>query len=261
MKPDQNEAVRSVESVESVERALEILDCFSRSAQELSVSDLAERLKLPESAISPLLSTLRSKHYIERDTRTDRYQLGSRLYDLGHVYAAGMDLRKLALPFMRTLNSKTSEAVSLNIVDRGERVCIEKLESLYPACSLVQAGERSSLCRGASGNVLLAFMPEEEARQIIRQEDMASEQQAALLEALRRIRSNGYSMTVGHRMKGVIGFSAPVFGAAEQLAAGLSISGPVERLAAKKESLLKELTLTASLLSARLGEGNQNRRR
>lgn len=229
------------------------MNCFSVEEQELSISELAEKLCLPKSTISRLLGTLRHKNFIDQDIHTQRYRLGFRLYDLGNVYAAGMDLRKLAYPLMKELNRATSETVNLNIVDRGERVCIEKIESPHPVRNFVRVGERNSLCYGAAGKVLLAFLPNAEIGELVGRENLAVEAEAELLRELKKIRQDGYCITVGNRVEGWLAISAPIFDSAGLLIAGLSLSGPIERLITRTEGLTEQLLRTTEMISWRMG--------
>lgn len=239
--------------VQSVGRSLDILDCFSTDEQELSIADLAGKLHLPKSTIFRLLGTLKSKNFIDQDVHTQKYRLGFRLYDLGNVYATGMDLRKMAYPLMKELNQQTSETVNLNIVDRGERVCIEKIESPHHIRNFVKVGERNSLCFGAAGKILLAFMPNVDIGYLVGKENLDVEQEAALLEELNSIRASGYCVTVGNRIEGSLAISAPIFDVSGQLIAGISLSGPIERLQPRTDILVRWVLKTTTLISAKMG--------
>ncbi|MFC0212283.1 IclR family transcriptional regulator [Paenibacillus chartarius] len=239
--------------VQSVERALDILSCFTVEKQEQSIADLANEIHLPKSTISRLLNTLKSKNYIEQDMHTQKYRLGFRLFDLGNVYSTGMDLRRLAYPLMKSLNQTTSETVNLNIVDRGERVCIEKIESPHHIRNFIKVGERNSLCFGAAGKTLLAFLPKVEAEYLIGRENFDVEKKTELMKELEKIRLHGYCISSGNRIEGALAISAPIFDSTGQLVAGVSLSGPIERLSSKTDILTRELCETAKKISLRLG--------
>ncbi len=61
--------------VQSVASALDVLDCFSWSA-ELGVTEVATRLGVSKSTAHRLLSTLTAKRLVERIPATGRYRLG-----------------------------------------------------------------------------------------------------------------------------------------------------------------------------------------
>ncbi|WP_227938296.1 IclR family transcriptional regulator [Alkalihalobacillus deserti] len=239
--------------VKSVERSLNILGCFSMEQQTLTIKEIASKLSLPKSTVFRLLNTLKAKNFIEQDPDSQRYQLGYKLYDLGNIYADKLDLRKLSYPIMMELNKKTAETVHLNILDMGQRVCIEKIESTHQIRSSIKVGARSSLCFGAAGKVLLAFLPENEIKQIIFNEQLSAEQEEILRKDLQKIRDTGFIVTVGDRVIDKTSISAPVFDSMGRVIAGLSLSGPIERLNSKVGCLVEELTAAVQLLSLKLG--------
>ncbi|MDT8858926.1 IclR family transcriptional regulator [Alkalihalobacillus sp. MEB130] len=239
--------------VKSVERSLDILGCFTMEQQTLTIKEITTKLSLPKSTVFRLLNTLKSKNFIEQDPETQKYQLGYKLYDLGNIYADKLDLRKLAYPIMMELSKKTAETVHLNILDMGQRVCIEKVESTHQIRSSIKVGARSSLCFGAAGKVLLAFLPENEIKQAIINEQLSSEQEEILRKDLKKIRDTGFIVTVGDRVIDKTSISAPIFDSTGKVIAGLSLSGPIERLKSKVGCLVEELIAAVELLSLKLG--------
>lgn len=239
--------------VQSVERAVDILSCFSIDKPELALGEISAKTGLPKSTVSRLILTLKSKEFIEQDLFTQKYRIGFRIYTLGNIYATEMDLRKAAYPLMVDLNEKTSETVNLNIIDKGERVCIEKIESPHSLRNFVKIGERNSLCFGASGKVMLSFLPAREALAIIDEHKLGDEKKRALLGEIEEVRRQGYCISVTDRVEGAMGISAPIFDQHGKLTAGLTVSGPVNRLFPRKEALAEKLVSSARLLSAKMG--------
>lgn len=212
-------------SVRAVERALDILDCFAPGPPELSLTDIAKRIGLAMSTTSRLLLTLEKRHYLSRNHETQRYMLGARIAQIGTIGLSNLDIRKLALPFMRELNALYDEGVSLYAVQSDERVCIERVESSRPLRRVINVGDRHLLTRGAAGRVLLAYLPPDKREELLSKDPFTTE------EALAELRHGGYTVSLGEREEGVTSIAAPVMDARSEVVAALAMSGPSVRLA------------------------------
>lgn len=241
--------------VQSIDRAITILDCFSLEIGELSLGEIAQAAQLPKPTVYRLLSALKKHHWIEQDDKTGAYRLGFRLYTLGAVVGSQMDLRRSALPLMQRLAEETQETVNLNLIDRGERICMELVEGSHAIRNFVKIGTRNSLVAGASGKVLLAHLPEDEAMAVLDSElalDAQVSRQQWLAE-LAQIRRQGYAVTYSDRIQGACGISAPIWGKSGQLLAGMTISGPEDRMREAESELVAKLLTAAEEISARMG--------
>lgn len=241
--------------VQSIDRAVTILNCFSVEIEELSLGEIAQAAQLPKPTVYRLLSALKQHQWIEQDEKTGSYRLGFRLYTLGAVVGSQMDLRRSALPMMQRLAEDTQETVNLNFIDRGERICMELVEGSHAIRNFVKIGTRNSLLAGASGKVLLAHLPEGEARTVLEAElvlDTEAHRQEWQAE-LTRIRRQGYAVTYSDRIQGACGISAPIWGKSGQLVAGMTISGPEERIREAESDLVSKLLAAAAEISARMG--------
>lgn len=243
------------DGVQSIDRAVAILNCFSVEIEELPLGEIAEVTHLPKPTVYRILSSLKKHGWIEQDDRTGEYRLGFRLYTLGAIVGAQMDLRRSALPVMQSLAEDTQETVNLNLIDRGERICIELVEGSHAIRNFVKIGTRNSLFAGASGKVLLAHLPEAEAKGLMDAEPgmKTPADQEALHHELTVVRRQGYAVTYHDRVPGACGISAPIFGKSGQLLGGLTVSGPEERMHEAESKIVSRLLHAAAEISARMG--------
>lgn len=188
--------------VRAIDRALDILDCFEPGQLELTLTDIANRIDLSMSTTSRIVATLEKRRYLVRNTDTQRYSLGSRIAQIGALGLSSMDLRKIALPYMRDLNALYNEGVSLYVIRDDERICVERVESTLPLRRVVNVGDRHPLTRGAAGRVLLAYLPRERREAILARDPFTSE------EALEELRHGGYTVSLGEREEGVSSIAA-----------------------------------------------------
>ncbi len=234
--------------VRAIERALDILDCFEPGRLELTLTDIANSIDLAMSTTSRIVATLEKRKYLSRNLDTQRYSLGPRISQIGALGLSNMELRKVALPFMRDLNALYNEGVSLYVIREDDRICIERVESTLPLRRVINVGDRHPLTRGAAGRVLLAYLPAERRSQLLAKDPFTTE------DSLDELRHGGYTVSLGEREEGVTSIAAPIQDARCEVIAALSMSGPSVRFEGPGFSdKIAKLKKTAELISKALG--------
>jgi IclR family KDG regulon transcriptional repressor len=234
--------------VRAVERALDVLDCFVPGQLELTLTDIAKRIHLSMSTTSRIIGTLEKRSYLARSSENQRYTLGSKAAQMGALGFSSVDLRKVALPFMRELNRIYNEGVSLYAVQGEERICIERIESTLPLRRVINIGDRHLLTRGAAGRVLLAYLPKEKREELLRKDPFTTE------EALEELRRGGYTVSLGEREEGVTSIAAPILNARHEVVAALAMSGPSVRFEGPGfDDKIAKVKRHAELISTALG--------
>lgn len=234
--------------VRSIERALDILDCFEPGRLELSLTDIAKQIHLAMSTTSRIVATLEKRSFLSRNADTQRYSLGSRLAQIGALGLSNMELRKIALPFMRDLNALYNEGVSLYVVQGDERLCVERVESTRPLRRVINVGDRHPLTRGAAGRVLLAYLPPARRQSLLQGDPFTTE------DALEELRRSGYTVSLGEREEGVTSIAAPIQDAKCEVVAAIAMSGPSVRFEGPGFSdKVAKVKRTSELISEALG--------
>ncbi|MCF8067959.1 MAG: IclR family transcriptional regulator [Desulfobacterales bacterium] len=246
-------------SIKSVGKAVEILNCFSVQKPILGISDISRMLGYTKSTVSRLLSTLSEYHCVERTDGYGKYKLGYRMQLWGTVSQELNTLPDVADPIMEKLRDKCHEEVSLYVIQGDHRVCLLRFESLHEIARVGTIGGRFPLHAGASGRVLLAYLPKEQREKImsgsLKKFTGGTIINAKKMEAsLAEIRKNGYGISTGEREAEAFSVVAPVWDASERVVASLSISGPNFRLTEDKSALfIKSVVSAAKEISIRLG--------
>ncbi|MBP1556597.1 MAG: helix-turn-helix domain-containing protein, partial [Oscillospiraceae bacterium] len=119
-------------SVKVIERALKMLNCFTKEKLSLSLVEIAREIDLPPSTTSRILATLEKYNYLYRDEETQRYYLGPSIARLGTLCYSHMDFRRISIPYMIQLRELYNESVGLYVPNKEHRVCIERIESTHP---------------------------------------------------------------------------------------------------------------------------------
>src|SRR6478735_12848830 len=86
--------------IQSVSHALDVMEQFNGTVDEIGVTELSKRLKLHKNNVFRLLATLEARGYIEQNKVTENYRLGIRCLQIGQTYVAQMGLLRQARPIM-----------------------------------------------------------------------------------------------------------------------------------------------------------------
>jgi IclR family transcriptional regulator, KDG regulon repressor len=218
-------------TVRAAERALDILLCFTKET-ELGLTGIATKTKLNKSTVFRLLATLEGKGFVKRDPRSDKYQLGTRVWELAGNFYQSSDPAMLFLPEMEQLRNSLDETISLYIRDGAERIRVQAVESNQAIRRVAPIGVRMPILVGASGKVLMAFTQESDCKRLLAESNMSASEQALYLSQLKEIKQRGYALSVEEREAGTAAISVPIFHRDGHLIAALAISGPISRMSA-----------------------------
>lgn len=250
--------------VQSVERALLLLEILSDMGKPVTLSELTEKANLNISTVHRLLQTLMFHHFVEQDLNTGRYRLGLRVFEIGSSALYNLDIRDISKPYLEQLVEQCNETANIAILEQGELVYIQQVESTYMMKMFARVGNRGPAYCTAAGKVLLAYLEEEKLINIILKTkfikftDKTITDPEELKEELVYIRKRGYSLDVEEMEEGVKCIAFPVMNHEGRVVAAVSISGPMSRMTDKrlKDTLLINLRETALKISLDLGYKN-----
>lgn len=224
-------------NVQSVERALRILEVIAQEGKPMSVTDIALVSGLSPGTVHRLLNTMMSRGFIQQDPGTSRYKLGVKLFNIGNSALYDLDVRSVANPHLKRLVERCNETANLAILDQGEVVYVDQVESssMIIARMFARIGSRGPAHCTASGKVLLAGLSDDQLSALLERplEKFTSEtitDAATLRKEIEKIREQGYALDLGERDEGVRCVAAPVRNYDGKVVAAISISGPATRL-------------------------------
>jgi DNA-binding IclR family transcriptional regulator len=218
-----------VYGVRAVARTVAILRAFCSPNTGLGVSDLAKRVSLHKSTTHRILTTLEQEGFVTQDPTTGCYRLGLALLELGSVVMDGLDVRRMARPFLEAIHRACGETVHLAILDEGEVVYIDKIEGTRGVRMYSQIGKRSpAYCTGL-GKALLAWQRDDEISLVIKRGLRAYTLRtitspSALRGQLALVRAQGYAIDHGEHEELIQCVAAPVWDRAGRVAAAISIA-------------------------------------
>ncbi len=247
-------------ALSTVQNAARVLKAFLGHTEQLGPSELGRRLGLGKSTVHRLLSTLTAEGLIEQDPDTGGYRLGIVMFELGEAVRIHMDLHTAAVPVLAMLREETRETAQVGVLDRGEVVYVDRLESSHSLRLFTETGRRVPAHCTSSGKVLLAFMPAGPREELLTAAGLAAltpdtiTDPARLRTELARIRARGWAEAVNEREIGVASIAAPVRNARGEVVAAISIGAPLVRLgAAQRRRYARAVTEAGDAVSRRLG--------
>lgn len=245
-------------AVTSVVRALRILASFDASRPLLGVSELARGLGLSKTTIHRLLQTLESEGFV-RKMEGSRYALGWKVFELGMTLQVSGEFQDIILSELSRLVERAGETAHLGILDRGQVLYLEKVESSRRLRMPSAVGRRVPAHATALGKALIASLSDDEVRRIVRDRGLARMTSATICDeddlmcALAEIRERGYSMEREEIEEGLMCIAAAIVDEQGAACAAVSISGPVSRLATRVDEAAAMVRDCSRTLSERLG--------
>ncbi len=256
-----------VSQVTSVERALTILELLAEKRQGMTTSDLSRRARIPKSSMSYLLRTLVARGYVRRDRETNLHTLGIKLLSLSGKAMQGMELREIAMPYLRQVAENTQLGTHLAILDHGDAVYIERVESPGFIKMAIWVGLRTTPHVTAVGKSLICHLDRHELAEIMSLHPVTAASPKTitsfprLLVELAKVRERGYAIDDEEHELRVRCVAAPVFAASGDVVASIGVSGTVGQISDDYLPKLGNIVRLAALkLSAQLGSPNERRR-
>ena len=201
-----------------VDKSAAILNAAAAAPRTLA--DLVAATELPRATAHRLAVALEVHRLLARDT-AGRFVLGPRI---GELAAALPDpLLAAADPVLAWVRDQCGESAQLYRREGTDRVCVAAAERATGLRTTVPIGARLPLTAGSGAQVLCAWGEPEVLADVLGAAQFST-------RTLTEVRRRGWAQSIGQREAGVASVSAPVFTAGGQLAAAISISGPIERL-------------------------------
>src|ERR1700722_17042900 len=234
-------------------RALRVLETLAGLQQPASLPAIADQAQLTKTKAYRILRGLQDHGFVDHVGRSG-YRIGGRAVDIASLIWPRPAVLRAARPVLAKLAAEASETVTLHLRSGAHRVLVLGAEPPgNPLRRLAPLGERSPLTAGCSGRSILAFLPEEEAQEIIRGQAPAAVRRG-LPARLARIRAQSYALSFSDNHPEMNGIAAPLLDPNDGTALGsIAIAGLLERLPKQTlRHLVTPLHAACSQLAPRL---------
>ena len=220
-------------------RVLAVLEAFRTHGPRLFLTEVTELCQIPKASAFRLLETLHSAGYLARDEH-GRYRLTYKLLELAAVAQERDPLRRQALATMQQLWRELGETVNLGILEEGQIVYSEVIESRHNLRLVPRIGAQAPFHATALGKAIAAWLPTEVLEELMQKtklqrftpKTITTEQ--FLQRELARTRELGYAVDDEEETLGCICVAAPLFDAHSRVVCALSVSGPSSRMASTR---------------------------
>ncbi|BAH52890.1 IclR family transcriptional regulator [Rhodococcus opacus] len=233
----------------TVSRVTRILELAAGHDRGVRLSEISAELDAPHSSIHALVKGLVANGYL-RDTG-GAYVIGPAVYAL---LGARPTLERVARAGMGRLHTEFDETVTLVSLVGESVVYTDALESTQPIRYSPTLRIRRPLYPTSAGKCFLANMTERSRENYITAHFPDDTERSRVREELSTVAEQGVAINRAETLPDLYAVSAPIFDIG-QVAAVITIAGPVRRFVDRLDDFLDATKGTAQMISAQLEQG------
>ena len=244
----------------SIKKALAIIECVGKSPKPLKASQVSALTQLDRATAFRILTYLTSLGYIFKDTSSNLYSLGHKIFEFGDKSDFLKSLTTLCFEHIKNLSYDTNHITYLAVLEGPHIVYCDKVDPLgenAPRAFRMRLDAHSC----ALGKAILAFKSRDELREIYKSYTLHKHTSNTITSLdklyinLDKVRKNGFSVNEAETFDYVYGIGAPIMDAQRRAIAGIAISGTKGSINVKTiPDLANKVNNTAKLISRKLQE-------
>lgn len=258
---DGNNALKEKNNSEqqTLSRTLSFLTMISTTGVSLSVSEIADELKVSKPTAYTIVNSLVSQGFLEKENETGKYHVGYKFYVLGQNYPRMYPFLIYVDEHARNLHESLGLRVNVSVYKppMAALVIASKDVSIVPRHS---GGYLMPAHLSASGKLMLSALPPATAREYIESAELRAltdrtiTDPAALIKEIDLVREQGYAIDDEEFVPGSICVAAPVYNAAGALVCTISAAKcSSARFRKDRDLIIREVKNTALKVSIDLG--------
>lgn len=238
-------------------RAFALLEQVAHAQVPVSLQEMTDAAQLPKPTVYRMLNTLEQAGLIAREPDGRRVIAGPRLARLALEVLMNESARAPRHAILQRLAAEVGETVNLTMLEKGEVVYVDRVESAWPLRMTLQPGSRVPLHCTASGKLLLALLPTARRQRVVAELDLSRHTDNTITDRrkleseLAAIRRAGLATDNEEYLAGVVCVAVPVIAHGGRVAACVAVHAPVARMTlARALSIAPALRRAASALGA-----------
>jgi IclR family KDG regulon transcriptional repressor len=244
--------------VRVLQKTLDILETIREKQPGVRLADLARAVQMPKPTVYRIVTTLEARGYLDR-SEDGNYRMGKKLFELQRDGSLEKNLIRIAEPVMQQLAGFCEETVNLAVLDAGDVLIINTIDSPRAVRMSSKIGMRVPVHSTALGKVMLAALDDKEILRLIRLKGLrrvtpnTMATRADVLAEVRRVRRQKFAVDNQENEVGGRCVATPVVGSEGRVVAALSISAPMHRMdLARIRSLAGKLTEACTAIAGGL---------
>ena len=241
--------------IQVIDRAVQVLEALARYSKPVKLKILSAETGLHPSTVHRILHSLSDNKFVEASGNGE-YRLGQKLIQLTSGLHSEVDIRAVALPHMEALRDRTGETVNLTLREGDVVIYFEKATPNRMMHVNQLIGSRAPLHVTAVGKLMLGLGGDSSIDGYAKRTNLPAYTRNTLsdIDALKRVChesvERGYSLDDEEAEIGVGCIGVLIYDRNGKVAAGLSVSAPIER---RKEEWIADLKATGERISEQLG--------
>lgn len=228
-------------TVPAAARTVAVFEIFARERRELTKSEVARLLDLPESSTSDLLNTLHKIGYLSRTASTRRFYPTGRLLAMASTIAENDPLAAFGAEATGLLAQRSSETACCAVLAAEKIKVVAVSQGTYRLRYVLNVGDTFTVHATAIGKALLGGLDDEEMQRVLRlrplprRTDHTKTDPRDVEAEIREHRKLGWYQAVDEGTVGVSSFAVPGY-LGDQLV-GLGVIGPTERMRSRPDEM------------------------
>lgn len=212
--------------IASLGKGLKVLECFGAEQPRRAIADVSEATGLDRATARRCLLTLHHLGYADYDGKY--FSLTPRVLRLGMGALAALPLPQIVQPWLDQLSEQIGQSVSVSILDETEIVYVARAAQRRVMSIGLMPGSRLPAHCTSMGRVLLAALPEAEARAVVEASDLAPRTPRSLtdpeeiMRAIEKADAQGHALVDQEAELGLRSLAVPVFNSRGKVVAALN---------------------------------------
>lgn len=248
--------------IQSIDRAMNILEILSQGTN-IPLREICMKVNLNKTTTHRILQSLKENGYVKQN-KLGQYSLTYKMFRVGNRIIQNTDFTQPAKSYITKLAVDTNQTIHLVIRDGNQILYIDKFspENTQNSMEWSKIGKRAPLYCTAAGKAILANCTIEDLKniwektEIIKYTARTITNYDNLVDNLKLIKKNGYSIEYEEYELGLYCIGASIFNSKKEVVASISISIQLNDTT-PKSFYVEKLTECAKKISKKLGYENK----
>ncbi len=207
-------AANDQEFIHSLAKGLAVIEAFSASSPQMTLSEVSRRVGLSPGSARRVLRTLHLLGYAS--CTGTRFELTPRVLQLGYSYLNSLPVANLVRPRLAELTEELGANCAISVLDGADTVFVARTTAKETAREPLNVGSRFPAHTSSAGKVLLADKTREELEALFADREMEAFTPKtlttvdALYESLAQVRADGWALNDQEAMPGHRSITVPV---------------------------------------------------
>ena len=212
-------------------KAFDILDCFERDGQEISIKDIAGMIDMPQSSVYRIIQSLEFIGLIFQNKENKKYRIGAKLIQMSNKLGCLNEYLQIAVKYMHVLNRESGETVNLAIAAEDKISYIYRVESKQLLRPNFELNTKYPAYKTGLGKVLLSEMSAPALMWVYEnnKSDISKtfEEYKSMIDAVGK---QGFAYDDQEFSLGLRCVAAPIKGPGGKILFSVSVSAPIMRM-------------------------------